>query len=355
MLFRLRETERFTLDEAIKGGLIPASYDSTFRKIEFCECCGSPIVINRNKTEMKCSNADCPMTLTARVLGVYTRYDSKGIGPATVYKYLEDNQIKNMYEALIRPPQLIQAQIQEWFNTPHNIGEVLYMLNLPGQGETIKSYFTKVADSKRFIHDIYTLAIGQLMRYNGRTLDAQGMRRLVDLYFQLDFDSFKASFNKLSIDLECETKDEFDFHMFKNGVYWYLTKGIPDGKAETARDLAETLAYYRNEFIHLLSTVKIDTPVSVICKIVITGDILNVTKSDGTYYEREEFVAFLNTFTRPRGQMLVNSSALKSCDYVIADTPSSTNKYKAGKADNKLITSDAFLALVKSGAYPANN
>lgn len=352
MLFCVRKTPYYTLEEALKGEIIPKSYRKEFEKVQVCEYCGAHIVINENLTEMKCANPQCPMTLTARALGVYRRYDAKGVGPALVSKYLRDNNIKNMYEALVRPPQLVQKPIQEWFDTPHSIGEVIKMLNLPGQGDTVTGFFTNVSDSKRFIHDVYSLAIGQELRVNELYLDASKVRKVTDLYFTLDFEVFKEKFLKYGVDLECETKEELDFVLFKNGLYWYMTKGLGGSRAETARVLAETLAYYRDEFIFLLSRVKIDKPIAETCKIVITGDIINVVKDDGTYYDRDEFVAYLNKFTRPRGVLLLNSTALKSCDYVIADTPSNTNKYRAGKAENKLITSDVFLALVKSGTYP---
>ncbi len=352
MLYQVKESKFFTIDEALECKLIPPSFKKEFEKVKVCDCCGSLIITNENLTEMKCSNPDCLMTLTARALGVYRRYDSKGVGPALVFKYIRDNEISNMYEALIKPPQLVQSQIQEWFNSPHSVGDVIKMLNLPGQGETVSGFFTNVLDSKRFIHDVYSLAIGQELRVNGLFLDAPKVRKVTDLYFELDFETFKSSFEKRGINLECDSKEELDFVLFKNGLYWYITGGLGGSRAETARALSETLATYRKEFIFLLSRVKIDKPITNTCKIVITGDIINVTKRDGTYYDREEFVAFLNEFTKPRGVLLLNSTALKSCDYVIADTPSNTNKYRAGKAENKLITSDVFLALVKSGAYP---
>ena len=66
---------------------------------------------------------------------------------------------------------------------------------------------------------------------------------------------------------------------------------------------------------------------------------------------RNEFVSYLNDLTTLRdGYQLIefrNCSALQTCNYVIADAPSSSRKYKAGQERGVLITSTEFVNSIK--------
>lgn len=94
---------------------------------------------------------------------------------------------------------------------------------------------------------------------------------------------------------------------------------------------------------HILSTPKREMFVAITGSVSVEGHALT----------RAEFIWKCESILDKNGSQmykLVETKAASKLDYVIADTPSSSDKYRLGQRLNKLITADEFYAMLKTSA-----
>lgn len=350
-----------TVKDAMLSGLIPDSYHSLFEKYITCDDkhCKAPLIINRNRTVMKCSNPYCPKILSSRVLKVYNRFGIINFGPKNAYDWVVTSGIQTVPEAMVKAPNAIKPAIQQWLSSYHTAGEILEILAIPGIG----------SKANKMMQNINNL------RYLQQVIEYFGVQRVMlkcGIRGKLRFEWWEALKEARQEGLSWE---DFCGYILKNSA----TKFIPYDSYETfndaiiieglinlfelqlggtgrdAQNCAESVYTYWNE-IKIMFNMSKCLPNNVETKkIIITGDIVKVTKPDGSMFERLEFIDYANQIALESGVRYQNSTAFASSEFVIADYPSNTNKYRRGVANGNLITSEEFIKILKERAAKMHN
>ena len=343
----------FTIKDAMLNGLIPESYHDLFSKYEICDepYCKSPIIINANRTDMRCSNPNCPKVLTGRVLKTFNRFGIMNFGAKNAYEYIVSNGIKSVAEAVLKPPNSIFKDVVEWFKRPHSTDEVIEILSMPGIDKKATKFIGNLQQVSVFTYVIEVAGIRELFKNEGCTkeLEQDWYSNVLDLIKEDLAPEYIHNLFKSVID-----KDEFSYstatEVYDESVRLgleLLAMKTMGGSGLESHNCASIVYTYYDEIITLSELIKEPVEVTTVNPIIITGDIVNVAKPNGMPYERQEFIDYANTISQNYGVRYTNSTAFNSSEFVIADTPSSTNKYKRGVAMGKLITSDRFIELLK--------
>ncbi len=342
-----------TVEEAMLSGLIPDSYHSLFENYKTCDDihCKAPLIINKNRTVMKCSNPNCAKILVSRVLKVYNRFGIMNFGPRNAYDWVTTSGIKTVPEAIVRAPNSIKPAIQVWMASYHSAGEILEMLAIPGIG-------TK---SHKMLQGINNL------QYFQQAIEYYGVQRVMlkcGLQGQLRWEWWEALKEARAQGLSWE---DFSGYILKNSQTGFVPydsyqlfsdaitmEGLINifeiqlgGQGRDAQNCAESVFTYWDEIKILFNMAKCLPSDIETRKIIITGDITQVTKPDGGMFERFEFIDFVNQIALEAGIRYQNSTAFTTSEFIIADYPSNTNKYRRGLEKGNLITSAEFLQLIK--------
>lgn len=346
-------SEFMTVEDAMLSGLIPDSYHSLFENYKTCDDkhCGAPLIINSNRTVMKCGNPNCAKILASRVLKVYNRFGLMNFGPKNVYSWVTTSDIRDVPEAIMKAPNSIKPAITNWLNSYHTPGEIIEMLAIPGIG-------SKATKMMMGINNFTQLQ--ELVEYYG----VQLVMNKCGIHGKLKMEWWEAMKEGMALGMPWEdwskyilensmTKyipynnfEEFGEDMTFEGLRSILQLQL-GGVGKDAQNCAESLYTYWNE-LRLIFSITRCLPSSVeTYKIIITGDITQVTRPDGSMFERQEFIDFVNDIALEGGIRYQNSTAFASSEFVIADYPSNTNKYRRGIEKGNLISSLEFVNLVK--------
>lgn len=342
-----------TVRDAMLSGIIPDSYHSLFTKYEICDdiYCKSPLIINRNRTVMKCSNPCCPKILSTRVLKVYNRFGIMNYGPKNAYDLVTTANIKNVPEAIIHAPNVIRPAIQTWMSRRHSSGEILELLAIPGIGTKAYKMMQGINNFEHFQQLIEAYGVQRVMAkcgLHGR-LKPEWWNALKQARMQgLSWENFKGYILKNS---HTGIVPYQSYQMFSDAIIMEGLLNIFEiqlgGQGRDAQNCAELVYTYWDELKILFGMTSCLPDVVETRKIIITGDITQVTKPDGTMFERMEFIDFINEITMDSGICYQNSTAFASSEFIIADYPSNTNKYRKGMEKGNLLSSAEFLELVK--------
>ena len=342
-----------TVKDAMLSGLIPDSYHSLFNNYVTCDdkYCGSPLIINRTRTVLKCSNPNCAKILASRVLKVYNRFGVMNFGPRNAYDWVTTSGIKTVPEALVHAPNSIKNNVLAWFNSYHSAGEILEVLAIPGIG-------TKAHKMMDGINNLQTLL---------QTIEFYGVQCVLlkcGFVGKLRWDWWVALKTARSQGLPWEEYVKYIIKNSSTGIVPYADYDMLDsavllegllrifeiqlgGEGRDAQNCAELVYTYWDEIKLLFNLTKCLPGTVENRKIIITGDITQVTKEDGSTFERFEFIDYINSIALEGGIRYQNSTAFASSEFVIADYPSNTNKYQRGMEKGNLITSFEFLNIVK--------
>lgn len=346
--------EFLTIKDAMESGLIPDSYHELFSKYLTCNdpYCGAPLVINQNRTVMKCSNPNCQKILASRVLKLYVRFGILDFGIKSAYDWVIYNDIKNIADAYRKVPQSIQPTVRNWLDGYHTMGEILEMAVIPSIGTKANKLFEGVKNWEHLEECIEGFAIPNIFRLSGlEYMVYNKWKPLRDILLSptnpMPWDKFKKVLENHyeGLHLDYDTLDEFMGTVYLVGLELLFNYQL-GGTGKDALNCAELVYTYFDELGELASMTHCRPNVLETRKIVITGDIMNVTKPDGSMFERQEFVDFINTIVVPLGIRYQNSQALASTEFIIADRPSNTRKYRQGLQSGNLISSDAFVKLL---------
>lgn len=344
-----------TVEEAMETGLIPESYHNLFSHYKVCDDphCGAPLIINKTRVVMKCSNIKCIRILASRLLKVYTYFGKTNFGPQSAYDYVLGMSITTIPDAMKRCPEDIKDNINRWINTPHTLGQVIELLAIPNIGTKAHKMMNGIPDWNTFTRCIEAYGVIIVLAQCGihGKLNVEWwtkMKRLVELGC-----SWEKWSNVIKSNSATKTMPYNSFNEFNAAITIYGLKEIfrlqLGGTGRDGEDRAEDFFLYMDEIKELSKMIVSFIGNVTTQKLVITGDIVNVTKPDGTPYERLEFVNFINTLAIKYNIQFENSTALKTTNYIIADYPSSTRKYREALASGKLISSDKFIELILRG------
>lgn len=346
--------EFLTVKDAMESGLIPDSYHELFSKYLICNdpYCESPLMINQNRTVMKCSNPNCPKILASRVLKLYVRFGILDFGVKSAYEWVIYNDIKNIADAYSKAPPSVQPAIRDWLDGYHTMGEILEMSVIPGIGTKANKLFEGVKNWDHLEECIEGFAIPNVFRLSGlHYMVYNKWKPLRDILLSstnpMPWNNFKKVLEThyKGLHLDYDTLDDFMSVTYMMGLELLFNYQL-GGTGKDALNCAELVYTYFEELRELVSMTHCRPNILETRKIVITGDIMNVTKPDGSMFERQEFVDFINTIVVPLGIRYQNSQALASTEFIIADRPSNTRKYRQGLQSGNLISSDDFVKLL---------
>ena len=346
----------YTIEVAMSNGLIPESYHNLFKKYTKCPeiKCGSDIIINTNRTVMKCSNPNCIRILSGRVLKIYNSFGIMDFGPQSAYDYINIHNIHDVPGALVDCPKAIEENIVNWFNSYHTPGEVLEMLAIPGIGTKAHKIMNNINNFTEFNNAIDNVGTNHV-------LYECGLRgKLPDKYWELmlqfhetggEWERFKNFLLKFSTTgvIPFNNYDEF-FNEIKRAGLYQLCMIQLGGDGTDGMERAETMSCYWNEIQVISGMVKCYPNKIETRKIIITGDITKVTREDGLPFDRLEFINYINSISSTYGVRYQNSTAFNSSEFIIADYPSNTRKYHMGLEKGNLVNSEEFLNIIRKRA-----
>lgn len=336
----------YTIASAMSSGLIPKSYHSIFQR--YCKCtCESPIVINANRTIMKCSNPNCTIKLANRYADICKNFVT-GIGPETAKSFIVVNKITNMSEAINNSSSTIKEYIYAWLKQPHYVSDILKFLSLPNIGVTADDLFDNKEEFDELDKDlIYTGLIELYSRLLLTPLTEAKFRAIADLLDKKPSTALALMeiIRRSNRNIECNNEDDFIAGIKTLGVVRYVRYHI--GGDKNATKVALTLVDHWEDIKFFLEHSNLKNAVLQVTPLVITGDIIRAKKPDGSsYLTKESYVNDLNMITEELGFKFKLGSALVSTKFIVADTSAPTRKYLVGKDMGKLITSDELMRIM---------
>ena len=295
-----------TVREAKEIGLIPARYvDADFPEdgIFPDKCvCGSENIITRDLKRAACCNPRCKVKLGFALSELFSRFGTKGIGDQTCIQ-----MINGVYSRL-RYKSHIEVLALRYEDYPQSLyGTVA--------GQTMFHTCSRIRTQQMtFSGMISMLGLPELSTSTGVMF--RGINNASQLIERIKECGGVASF--------CSRRGIYD----SEKLFW-LYNSLTDIL------LAEKIfSNLRKEGIRRI-------------KICITGMVC----VDGVHLTRTAFLNYCNSIARyDNGVQILeieNTSAKESCAYVVADYPSNSSKYLAGKARGVLITADDFVNKIK--------
>ena len=281
---------------------------------------------------------------------MYNKFGMKDCGPQTAYNIVVGAQYDGVTEAMLKPPSEIAPAINNWFNTPHTMGEVLEMLALPGINVKAHKIMNGIDDFNTMKMIIEKVGVTYVLfdyGIKGKLNEEwwNSMKRIMNMGATWEqIETVLMNFATVP-ESPYHSYDEFYNAIRRYGLMFICSKqlGNTDGL-----ERAETMYTYWDDIRTLFSLATFYPSHIETKKIIITGEILMVTTPDGKpYVDREDFIKYVNTISVQYGVLYKTSKAFNSSEFVIADSPSNTEKYREGMARGILITSDKFLQLIK--------
>lgn len=334
----------YTIEDAMSIGIIPEDYHDIFGKYKNCFC-DHPILINNNRTVMKCSNPHCVIKIANRYSEICKQFIT-GIGPEKAKEMTLSYHYRNIYDAINLSPVYIRDCIEGWLKQPHYIGEIIEFLKLPGIGNISKDLFDNIESMQEMKNNLLLYGMRELhTRTFQRPYTDETYKKLIES-FNSNYKNIVAYIKRIEDTghpLGCKTPRNFLDGLRTLGMIRYIRSRI--GGDKNSIRVALTLMDYWEEIESVLHLASVKNVIVDIQPIVITGDILRAKYPNGdSFSSKEAYVAYLNTIAEKVGIMYKLGSALKSTRFIVADTDTPTRKYQEGLATNKLVTSDVLLA-----------
>lgn len=296
-----------TVQEAKEFGLIPRIYyedcgDDAGTFPNHC-ICGSENILTRDLQQPQCCNPRCHVKMGYGLSELFTRFSIKGIGNALCLRMVNGCYSKLQYKSYI---ELISMSQSDY---PYSIqgtvaADNFYLACYKIRQETL-TFPAMIA--KLGLPELNTSSIILFDRINC-------------------FKDLLAEINRLGgVKQFCNNRGVYDM----SKIYWLHNSLIDIALAEIV--FCRTL---RRAGLH-----RID--------ICITGRVL----IDGVHYTKDEFVKYCNSLGKLEdGTQLFElrqTTALETVNYIVADTPSTSRKYMAGKRRGVLITSKDLINKLK--------
>lgn len=286
-----------SVKQAKEEDIIPEDYHEVFK--DTCDC-GSDMIISKNRKCIKCCDPRCYIKTGKMLSQLFANFGAKFISDGTTIPLVQEIRRVKQESTHLAALQLNASWVP---------------ITLLGAKEDLywDALDTVFGEKRSFADIVSKLAIPGL--------DTTA-RKIFEVYPTVS-------------DLEASAEGDFLKALDCCGIYdpkvaYYLETYLDDIK------LAEKI-FKSNILINL----------GEVIDIVITGSVA----PDGIAMSRNEFISYLNDLTTLRdGYQLIefrNCSALQTCNYVIADAPSSSRKYKAGQERGVLITSTEFVNSIK--------
>lgn len=297
-----------TIRDAKDEGYIPKIYQDPDDPAggvfpDYCKC-GSENVISYNLKRAKCCNPRCPIKLGYTLSEMFTRFGVKGVGDAICSKF-----VRGVYDKLEH-----KSHIEILNLAPED-----YPISIRGTAAGYDFYRGVLQMRSReitFPELISNLGIEGLGS-NAKKLfhDIQSVEGLIDAIEQAG-----------STRMFCVHRGVADENVMAN-LYIHLV------------DIALAEKIFAG---CLRRTGAINIPITITGRIYLNG----------MHYTKDEFVRHCNRVAQLENgeqlfEIVFRNKALETVKYIVADTPSSSAKYKAGLRRNNLITGEEFVKYIK--------
>lgn len=297
-----------TIRDAKDEGLIPKIYqdpDNPSGGIfpDFCRC-GSENVISYNLKRAKCCDPRCQIKLGFTLSEMFSRFGIKGVGDAICSKIIKGTFDKLKYKSHL---EVLMLKPEE------------YPISVRGTAAACAFYrgFLEMQTRELTFPDLVANLGIEGLGSNSKKL-LEGIQSFEHLADEIE----KAGSTKMF----CIHRGVADENVMAN-LYIHLID-IAMAEQIFAKCLRKTGA--------------VNIPITITGRIYLNG----------VHYTKEEFVRHCNHVAQlENGEQLFEiqfkNKALESVEYIVADTPSNSAKYRAGLRRNNLITGQAFIDYIK--------
>lgn len=277
-------TEFISVREAKLENLIPSKFSNVIK--DTCEC-GSENIIQTNLKRMKCCDPLCRIKMGMAMSHMFSNFEIKDLGDETCKSFVDYCMSNNL------------------FSIPSHV-EIL--------GISLDGGFSAYFGNKAII---LANAINSIVH-----------RRLTfgSMVSKLAIPMFDSSAEKIFEGVEgvedfiSRVKDGNNFNNFM------VNRGVKDLiKIDSLRKSLKAILYFEN-----LLEVNLVKPGKFIKSVSITGSV----KADGHRLTRSGFVTYCNLIGNVNGVQLFTvkeNKALSTNEFIIADSPSSSEKYTVGR------------------------
>lgn len=277
--------EFLSVADAKKEGIIPAPFFSYINDV--CPCCGMPMYISYSRTNLKCCNTSCVRKVAFQADGLFKDLGIKGFGPTSLETYCSSINATSIIDVIQDPP------------APYDLVDIIQSRN-PTFPQLVELLHIPNFGTKAY--------------------------KLFD-----GFDSFKDFLKAMSA---------------SGDLVGYIFNRV--GGEETTAAIVEIITTYSKELLQITDLIHVRPKSNKIVLIQITGHILNVRDGEGGPLTKDEYVRILNDIGSKIGYEFRRSDALKSVEFIVADTASRTRKYIIGQERGVLVSSDKLLQVVTS-------
>lgn len=236
---------------------------------DVCDACGRPMVVNRGRTIMRCSNPLCIKRISMIVVKCLSKLSINGMGPATVFNHMMDNNQKFITDFLRDPPMQFRVQVREALQKKTTFSAAVSSLCIPQLQERSHVIFEGVSSYEEFL-------------------------------------------NKAAA---------------WGGVPQYLAHKF-GGSGVLVGTLQQQLFAYRND-LHAVSelfNIRSDSLLEI--PVVITGGVKCVVDENKRPYTKLEFIDALNALLEPQGKVLrLQQHVTKATRILISDSNEQTGNY----------------------------
>lgn len=288
-----------TVKDAKASGLIPEAYHSIFK--DTCKC-GSDFIIKDNLSTVQCCNPRCYIKLGYMLAETLARFGCKGIGEATCIDLVVAKYDKLKYKSHVELLVLKEDELPDWMNNMRGFNYLQAINSIKSANYTVNDICSNLA----------------IPAFNST------IKKLLDPY---------------------NSVDEFLADIKKSGgiAVYLLEQGINDRQK----------AFYLREFLPDLMLAQLYFSKNIRLKglkvvdICITGFL----SPEGRVVKQKEFIEILNEAGKTvNGLQLMEfneTDAISSVPYIVADSPSTSRKYRKGVERGVLITSSELLNEVR--------
>ncbi len=291
--------------ETIEGSSIPQYYKDIFPKT--CTCGAEMILTEPKHTQLQCCNPACWVKMAHRLNYFISYHGFKGFGEQACYSIFVNCHNELQYASFLGAFLLSRDALNRAL-TPYQLELFLEIK------ETLSTHTYHFCDA------IASLGIPNI-----------GSRSVL-------FDYVKGPSVLMNYVLDNKTEELCDM-IGINAVStrYYLKAAAADIVLLMSDVMPGITATPKGEIF-----------------VAITGKV----SVGGVAYTRAEFIALCESFRDAEGTQLyklIETKAQDKLQYVIADAPSDSDKYRIGLRLNKLITAEEFYKMLKDGANPPDD
>lgn len=138
--------------EFLKESNVPDVY----KKItgDKCKFCLSDLIVNENRTVVKCPNHKCPKKIASCINKITTEMGIKGIGKEKSMEYVKAYGYKRVTDFLMTPPIGMELEMEKYIKNSKNITQAVQRLYIPKMGERVSKLFDGYTKMDDFLSSI---------------------------------------------------------------------------------------------------------------------------------------------------------------------------------------------------------